>query len=63
MKTLLLPCVPITEQTLTCDGAAADSKALSRVGGGKGQSSHIISKKASMIPLILSLSAILKQVK
>lgn len=35
MKTLLLPCVPINEQTLTCDGAAADSKALSRVGGAK----------------------------
>lgn len=63
MKTLLLPCVPVTEQTLTCDAAAADSEALSRVEGGKGQSSHIISKKASIIPLILSPSAILKQVK
>lgn len=64
MKTLLLPCLPVTEQTLTCDGAAADSKALSRVGGGgKGQSRRIISKKASMILLILSLAAILKQVK
>lgn len=35
MKTLLLPCLPVTEQTLTCDGAAADSEPLSRVGGAK----------------------------
>lgn len=35
MKTPLLSCLPVTEQTLTCDGAAADSKALSRVGGAK----------------------------
>lgn len=35
MKTLLLPRLPVTEQTLTCDGAAADSEALSCVGGAK----------------------------